>query len=152
MIKKAKIEDSIYDVVTYKEYCRNRESYNRYSSTIAIEEGGYILPIRTVTDIRPGFYPANGGGVDFFKPPMGRDCVIYNQSNIINFSEAKNLRGVIEAQDKLNKAERSILISIDNVTIPEIYDNDTPFMKAIKTAIIKKRIDLDKYAHRFGVA
>jgi len=66
------------------------------------------------------------------------------------YSSAKNLRGIIEAQDKLNKAERSILITIDNLTIPEICDNDTPFMKAIKTAIIRKRIDLDKYSHRFG--
>lgn len=151
MIKKAKIEDAIYDVISYNEYCKNRETYNKYSGSIAIEDGsGYILPIRTPTDIRPGFYPAPSEGIDFFKSPVGRECSLYDQSNVINFSEAKNLRGIIEAQDKLNKAERSILISIDNVTLPEIYDNDSPFMKAIKTAIIKKHIDLDKYAHRFG--
>ena len=149
MVKKAKIEDTIYDVISYKEYCKNRDSYNQYSSSIAIDDGsGYIFPIRNISDIRPGFYPT--GGVDFFKPPQGRDCINYDQTNVINFSEAKNLRGVIEAQDKLNKAERSILVSVDNLTVPEICDNDSPFMKAIKMAILKKRIDLDKYAHRFS--
>ena len=149
MIEKAKIEDAIYDVISYKEYCRNREAYNQYASSIAIKDGsGYILPIRSQTDIRPGFYPM--GGIDIFKPPVGRDCATYSQSNVINFSEAKNLRGVIEAQERLNKAERSILVSADSITNPDIYDNDSPFMKAIKTAIIRKHIDLDKYAHRFS--
>lgn len=149
MIEKAKIEDSIYDVISYKEYCRNRESYNQYASSVAIKDGsGYILPIRSQTDVRPGFYPM--GGIDIFKPPVGRDCAMYSQSNVINFSEAKNLRGVIEAQERLKKAERSILISADNITCPDVYDSDSPFMKAIKTAIIRKHIDLDKYSHRFS--
>ena len=149
MIEKAKIEDTIYDVISYNDYCRNRDAYNMYASSIAIKDGsGYILPIRSQTDVRPGFYPM--GGIDIFKLPVGRECTMYNQSNIINFSEAKNLRGVIEAQERLNKAERSILISADSITSPDIYDNDSPFMKAIKTAIIKKHIDLDKYSHRFS--
>ena len=149
MIKKAKIEDTIYDVVDYRDYVKHRDSYNQYASSIAIDDGsGYIYPIRNPTDVRPGFYPT--GGVDFFKTPKGRECATYDQTNIINFSEAKNLREVIETQDRLNKAERSILISVDNLTIPEICDNDSPFMKAIKTAIVKKHIDLDKYAHRFS--
>ena len=158
MIKKARIEDALYDVITYEEYMRNKEIYSRYASNIAIESGGYILPVRTQTDTRPGFYPiktTDDGTVEhseavFKLPKDDEEKAKYDVSNVINFSDAKNFRGVIEAQDKLNKAERSILTTADNITIPEVYDNDSPFMKAIKTAIIKKHIDLDKYAHRFG--
>ena len=47
-------------------------------------------------------------------------------------------------------AERSILTTIDNVFAPDITENDTPEMKAIKQAILDKHIDLDKYEPRFG--
>ena len=46
--------------------------------------------------------------------------------------------------------ERTILTTIDNVFAPEIYNNDTPEMKAMKQAILDKHIDLDKYEPRFG--
>lgn len=151
MIVKARIEETIYDVISYSEFKRNRDVYIRYSKNIAIDNGsGYILPIRSVTDARPGFYPGESAEKDKFILPDELHKDSFSVSNIINFSEAKNLREVIEAQDKLNKAERSILTTVDNITVPEVDENDTPFMKAIKTAIVNKHIDLDKYAYRFG--
>ena len=153
MIKKARIEDALYVVISYEEYMKNREIYSRYQSNIAIETGGYVLPVRTPTDVKPGFYPSKldeDNEAVFKLPSTDEEKEKFDAKCIINFSDAKSFRGIIEAQDKLNKAERSILITADCITIPEVRDSDTPFMKAIKTAINRKHIDLDKYAHRFG--
>lgn len=156
-IKKAKIENTIYDVVTMEEYKRNRHAYEKYPQAIAIEIGDnndtVIYPVRGQTDSRPGYYP--NGAFDnkepfFIHPRTDDERLVYSGENCINFSNARNLRDIIEAQDKLNKAERSILTTVDNITVPIISETDTPFMKAIKTAIELKRVDMDKYAHRFG--
>lgn len=149
-IRKAKICDALYDIIDYEEYIANKAVYSTYVGRIAVDyHDGYVYPLRTVTDIRPGCY--NFGGVIMMKPPFGNEAALYSAANIINFSDAKNLREVIEAQDKFNRAERSILTSIDSITIPEIKDSDTPAMKALKEAILLKHIDLDKYDYRFGI-
>lgn len=151
MIKKAKIAETIYDVLSQAEFERNRDVYLRYSKDIAIEgSDGNIYPIRTATDMRPGFYPGENPSDDHFVLASEEDKEEYSGENVINFSDSKSFREVIEKQDKLNRAERSILTTVDNITVPEVCENDTPFMKAIKTAIINKHIDLDKYGYRFG--
>lgn len=150
MIRKAKICDALYDVISYEELIANKEIYMNYVGRVAVDHNdGLIYPLRNPTDIRPGCYIM--GGVIIFKPPYGSEAAFYSAANVINFSQARNYREIIEAQDKLNKAERSILTTIENVTIPEIGENDTPAMKALKQAIINKHIDLDKYDYRFGV-
>jgi hypothetical protein len=149
MICKAKICDTLYDVISYDELVANKDVYLGYIGRVAVDPNdGIIYPLRNPTDIRPGCYVM--GGIIILKPPYGADAAFYNSSNVINFSQAKNYKEIIEAQDKLNKAERSILTTIDSVTLPEIGDNDTPAMKALKQAIINKHIDLDKYDYRFG--
>lgn len=145
-LEKAKIGEAIYDVIDIDEFYRDPSAYGSYT---AIKAGdGYVYPIRTKTDTRPGFYPT--GGLDFFKPPVMGESNMYHQQNIINFHDATTLREIIQTQQKLISAERSILTTIDNVFTPEITDNDTPEMRAVKQAIIDKHIDLDKYESRFG--
>lgn len=145
-LEKAKIGDVIYDVIPLEEYYREPTAYGSYTAINGND--GFIYPIRTKTDNRPGFYPT--GGLDFFKMPTPGESSFYSQQNVINFEEAASLREVIICQQKLMNAERSILTTIDNVFTPEINENDTPEMKAIKQAIIDKHIDLDKYEPRFG--
>lgn len=145
-LEKAKIGDAIYDVISIDEFYRDPNVYGAYT---AIKGGdGYIYPIRTKTDNRPGFYPT--GGLDFFKPPTFNESTTYSEQNVINFHDASTLREVIQTQQRLASAERSILTTIDNVFAPEIGANDTPEMMALKQAIIDKHIDLDKYEPRFG--
>ena len=145
-LEKAKIADAIYDVIGLDEYYSNPSAYNSYTAIKG--KDGYVYPIRSKTDTRPGFYPT--GGFDFFKSPMGQECQMYTQQNIINFHDATTLREVIQTQQKLMSEERSILTTIDNVFAPEILVNDTPEMKVLKQAIRDKHIDLDKYEPRFG--
>lgn len=152
-MKKAKIDNTIYDVISMEDFKTNRKIYERSAGPIAIEkENGILYPIRTPSDTRCGFYPkSDKNSADFFiEPDEGQTELFTASATIIDFTAAKNLREVIEAQDKLNRAERSILTTADNITVPEVTDTDTPFMKAIKTTILQKRVDLDKYAHRFG--
>lgn len=145
-LEKAKIEDVIYDVISIDEFYQNPNGWNSYTAIKGND--GYIYPIRTRTDSRPGFYPT--GALDFFKPPTYGEASAYSQQNVINFRDATNLREIIMTQQKLASAERTVLTTIDNVFTPEITENDTPEMKALKEAVIEKHIDLDKYEPRFG--
>jgi hypothetical protein len=141
------VGDVIYDVIGLDEYYRDPAIYGQYTAIKGTD--GYVYPIRSKTDTRPGFYPT--GGLDFFKPPAtGSEGNMYSHQNIINFADATSLREVIQTQQKLMSAERSILTTIDNVFAPDIDESDQPEMKAIKQAIIDKHIDLDKYEARFG--
>ena len=145
-LEKAKIGDAIYDVISTQEFERDPDSFGQY---VAIKGGdGYLYPMRSRTDNRPGCYYC--GGMYFFKPPTFDEGHVYDSQNIINFNDASNLRDVIKCQQKLMNAERSILTTIDNVFAPEIDENDTPEMKIMKQAIRDKHIDLDKYESRFG--
>ena len=151
-MRKMKIRDALYDVITYEEFCRNRPLYMRYPDSVAIMPGdGFVYPIRNpASDIRPGMY-CLGLGMDWFKPPMNKyEIQDYSQTNIIDFSEAKNFRDVIANQERLNREERSILTTINSLTVPTIQDSDEPAMVALKEAIIAKHIDLDSYDYRFG--
>lgn len=145
-LEKAKINDAIYDVISIDEYYKNPSAYGAYTAING--EDGYVYPIRTKTDNRPGFYPT--GGLDFFKIPVGGEANVYTQQNVINFKDATSLREIIQTQQKLESEERTILTTIDNVFAPEITQNDTPEMRALKQAVLDKHIDLDKYESRFG--
>lgn len=147
-IKKAKIGDSIYDVISLEEYNSNKEFYK--NNTVAIEGGdGYLYPIRSnPNDMRPGF--SDEGCMQFFNLPRGHECPIYSDRNLIDFSRASSIKDVIEAQTRLANAERAILTTIDNEFIPPANPDDTPEMSLLKQAITSKHIDLDKYESRFG--
>lgn len=145
-LEKAKIGEVIYDVIDLDEFYRDPSIYSSYTAIKGND--GYLYPLRTKTDNRPGFYPT--GAIDFFKEPNIGEYNMYTQQNIINFKDTTTIKEVIQAQQKLMNEERSILTTIDNVFEPDISDNDTPEMKALKQAIIDKHIDLDKYEMRFG--
>lgn len=145
-LQKAKIGDAIYDIISLEEFYKNPDMYGQYTAING--DDGYLYPIRNKTDNRPGFYVT--GGMDFFKQPTFGESSVYTQQNMINFEDATNLREIIKCQQKLQSSERSILTTIDNVFSPEIGENDTPEMIALKQAILDKHIDLDKYEPRFG--
>ena len=88
--------------------------------------------------------------MDFFIQPTGSEVGAYLEQSIIDFSKADSLREIIECQQRLVNEERSILTTINNQYVPEIGENDTPEMRALKQAISDKHIDLDQYEHRFG--
>ena len=148
IFEKANINNKIYDVVDIEEYERNPNIYDPNYTAIRMNDG-FLYPIRTKIDTRPGFY--EGDLMSFFiKPTDTSDVEVYSDQNTINFNDAKSLREIIEAQQKLNGVERTILTTVDNIFVPDISEDDKPEMKALKEAVISKSIDIDKYEPRFG--
>ena len=150
-LRKMAINGVMYDVVTEEEYYRNPELYPQFTAVTL--GNGYVYPIRRIENRPgarqlPGFYPTNG--ISFYVHPGDMVANEYSESRMIDFRAAEDMRGYIQTKQRLASAERSILTSIDNVFKPEICENDTPEMVALKQAIIDKNIDLDKYEPRFG--
>ena len=115
---KAKIGEVIYDVVTYEEYYRNMALCPPSYTAIRVGDG-YIYPIRSLTDYRPGAYMT--GGLDIFKPPTTTvECAMYSEQNIIDFTKAEGMRDLIACSQMLNSAERSILTNIDKLFVHDI--------------------------------
>ena len=149
-LRKMAIGGVMYDVVTEEEYYRNPNLYTQFT---AIINNGSVYPIRRIENRPgfrqlPGFYPTDG--MSFYIHPNESSASEYSDSHMIDFRAAEDMRGYIQTKQRLASAERSILTSIDNVFTPEICENDTPEMVALKQAIIDKNIDLDKYEPRFG--
>lgn len=148
-LKKIAIEGIMYDVVSSDEFWQNQNA--DIGQYIAIDgNNGYIYPVRRYEDTKPGVYVTNPYISFFVDPATPEECAEYSASKIIDFGAAENMREYIQTKQRLANAERAILTSIDNVFTPEISENDTPEMIALKNAIIDKHIDLDKYESRFG--
>lgn len=146
MIKKAKIDDKIVDVVSFESYVQNKTSYPPNYTAVEFED--VILPIRRRSDTRPGVY--NHGPMTHIIKPIEEEHEDYSIVNMIDFDNISSIKEVIEKQSALRSMERTILTTKDNIFTPSIGDNDSPEMAALKEAVIDKRIDLDKYEQRFG--
>ena len=146
--KKANIAGTMYEVISYEDYLNNTDMYQSIPSAIDNKDG-YIYPYRqNPKDSRPGFIDL--GPAIVMNYPMGTDCSIYSDRNVIDFSNTASRRDIIETQSKLAASERAILTTIDNLFIPPKLDTDTPEMRALKDSIESKQIDLDKYEGRLG--
>lgn len=145
-VEKAKINGQLVDVISIDDYHKNPEAYDKFNA-IKLNDG-YIYPIRNKTDDRPGAYRTDFGVV--FKQPEAGQSDDYSDKNLINFSDVSSLKDYIAAQNKYRAAEWSVLTSADNIFMPEPNVGDAPEMRALKTAIKDKGIDLDKYESRFG--
>lgn len=150
-LRKMAIGGVMYDVVSEDEYYRNPQLYTQF--TAVTNGNGFVYPIRRLEEkpgvkYLPGFYPTNAFG--FYVHPETATANEYSEDRMIDFRAAEDMREYIQTKQRLASAERSILTSIDSVFTPEISENDTPEMIALKQAIIDKNIDLDKYEPRFG--
>lgn len=145
---------TIRDVISHEEYIRrvnlNPDLMNELADDTAIEMDGHVYPInRQYSPNVVGMW--DGGQVMVYTSPQEYiNDPDYDAKNIIDFENVSGLRDSIEKQAELERAERSILISPDNIFAPVIKDTDTPEMRLLKEAITRKRIDIDAYKPRFG--
>ena len=153
-MKKMKIGKTIRDVISEEEYIRklglNEEMNSILSEDTAVENNGFVYPVnRQYTPDVVGV--TNVGPVIIYSRPENQiNQPDYNSENIIDFENVNNLKESIEKHAELMNAERTILVSPDNIFTPIIKEDDTQIMKLIKEAIIKKNINLDNYKPRFG--
>ena len=137
MIKKAKINDKIVDIVSFDDIVSGSCDYQ--NNLTAIEENGNIYPLRGKNDVRPGLYYDKNYPIARFINPTEDEKDEYSSDNIIDFSNLKSIKEVIDKQSKLLNMERSILTTVDNIFNPAIHPNDAPEMIALKEAVKEKQ-------------
>lgn len=153
-MKKAKIGRRILDVIDESEFIR-RSSLNpdivaSLAEDTAIEKDGHVYPVTKqyskdvtgVTDL--------GKVLLYSLTDQDKNADEYKVENVIDFENVKSLQESISKQNQLMSAERTILVSPENIFTPVIKEEDTPEMKLLKQAICLKGIDLDNYKQRFG--
>ncbi len=139
---KIKINDKVYDVCELEDYLKNPKLY--MPNYTAVIDGDYVYPILSTTQTGPG---VRAGYVSFFEDPNDEQ---YNKKNMIDLNDVKYIADMIDKTEAVKKLESEVLTSVDNIFQPKIKPQDTPEMVALKTAVNKKHIDLDKYESRFN--
>lgn len=154
--KKAKVEGHMANVVSIEYLQENRDVYATGSVAVEVSQRDgdkYILPYHpdATTYLRPGIYPIGDNNIgDIIVYPDEEEKENY-QPEVIDLTNAKSMQEFISKQSRLKDIEKEILTTPDNIFRPHIdEEKDTPLMKALKTAIIKKHIDIDKYADGYG--
>lgn len=148
-IKQTVINDKMYNVVPYAEYCSHPEINNNYSTAVEMKIGQdtKVLPVRSPLDNQPGIY--DKGCFDEIILPE-EDDKQYNMDNVIDLSNSQNIEDLMRKQDQVRNIEKEILTSPGDITVPNISSLDSPEMRAVKEAIIAKHMDINKYSERFG--
>lgn len=144
-MKKGIINGKVYEIISAQQFKENPVVYS--NNFTAVEEGELLYPIKTNTN-SPGVCIKNKALLKFTKPYQG-DENLYSNENVIDFSNPKDMKEVIEKANAFKDLEKEILTNPDNIFIPNIGVNDSPEMVALKTAVIEKKMDIDKYADRF---
>ena len=147
MNKKMRLGDRIYDVTSLEDFTKHKDAYMSQYTAIHDPDTNLVLPIKNRYDTGPGIFVGNG--IAYVEEPQ-ESIEEYNDSQIIDFDNTKSIHDMMEKQRVVRSLERDILTSPDNIFTPKIFDDDSAEMKALKTAVLDKHIDLDKYEPRFG--
>lgn len=148
MNKKMRINDKIYDVTSLEDYTSFKDAYIPQYTAIHDPETNLVLPIKNKYEDGPGI--VIGNGISYIEEPEADELEQYLDKDIIDFDNSTSIHDMMEKQRIVRTLERDILTSPDNIFSPKIFDDDSPEMKALKTAVLEKHIDLDKYEPRFG--
>lgn len=148
MDKKIRIGSKIYDVTTLEEYTKNKDAYIPQYTAIEDPDTNLVLPLKNRYETGPGI--TVGTGIAYVEEPESENRDEYDYNKIIDFGNTKSIHDMMEKQRVVRSLERDILTSPDNIFMPKIFDDDSPEMKALKSAVLDKHIDLDKYEPRFG--
>lgn len=147
-MKKAKINGKLTTVTSLDAYRENPDSYFLGLTAIEFDDLGVVLPVK-------GKYEKGVGitvGTLFSRitMPSEEERPQYSVDNIIDLSNVNNIKELMEKQELVRDIEYEMLTTIESKFSPTISDDDSPAMKAMKTAVIEKGIDINKYADRFG--
>ena len=119
-MKKAKIGRRIVDVIDQEEFIRRTtldpESTKQMVDDTAVQApNGMLYPVtRQYSPDVPGVTDA-GPMLLYSTPESMKTDPQYQKENILDFENVTSLREAIEKQAELANAERSILISPDNI-------------------------------------
>lgn len=148
-VKNAVVDGKKVDIYQFEDY---RKNVDNFTKDIAVEYDGYILPIRNKTDKRPGILDIGSNLITKFRLPNEDQEKSYSTEHlqIIDLADSKSISEYISKTKQLRNIEEEMLESADSTFAPQISEEDTPQMKAIKMAVTEKHCDITKYSHRFG--
>lgn len=146
-MKKMEINQKIYNVVTMDEYINSSELYeNKFT---AIQDHGLVLPIKGKNDFGAGYYIQSDSMVSLIKKPPENMIDEYSENKIIDYNNAKSIGDIIKNNEMLRDIQSEFIVDDENILNLTISDNDTPEMKALKSAINSKKADKSQYEDRF---
>lgn len=146
-MKKMEINNRIYNVVTIDEYINSSELYdNKFT---AIQDHGIVLPIKQKNDFGAGYYIQSDSMVSLIKKPPENMIDEYSENKIIDYNNAKSIGDIIKNNEMLRDIQSEFIVDDENILNLTISDNDTPEMKALKSAINSKKADKSQYEDRF---
>lgn len=145
-MKKGVINGTMYTIYDFDEAMRNSDDMN-----IAVEEDGKIYPIISKSNT----YKTNGVYLDgsiatFVNADDDQSKYEIDNIEVIDFNNISSMQEQIKKTSELMAMEETILINPDNIFNIRIKPNDLPEMVALKEAVNRKQIDINKYAYRFG--
>ena len=148
-MKKMEIERKLYSVVTPTEYSNNLDLYN--PTRTALEVGDMVLPVRNSSvDTGPGVYYVPGEMVAEVVKPAPSYANAYSREHMIDLSKPKDIGEVIQKNNLIRNIQNDLMVSgKDNRLFLNITDEDTPEMRALKTAINAKQVDKKMYEEKF---
>ena len=141
----------MYNVVDADDYIQNKNIYNSKFTAIQFNNQDIIYPINSrETDITPGIYfYSDSDMVAKVVVPHKDKSEQYNSSNIIDYTNAKDIEDIIKKNKLVRDIQNNIIATSDNVLQLNIADSNSPEMKLLKTAINSKGIDKKQYEERF---
>lgn len=145
-MKKIEINGKIYDVVDPKEYEERIDLYN--PKFTALQYGDTVMPIRSKNDNGPGYYPVNDM-IFRVVDPQPEEAEIYSVNRVIDYSNPSSLADIIKNNQLIRDIRAEMITTPDDIFYLPIGENNTPEMKALKTAINNKQCCKNNYEDRF---
>lgn len=147
----ASIHGDMYHVMTMEGYKTYIDTADKYT---AIDIAGYILPVVSEVDKSIGISVSKNDMIAIARLPEKSDkyYIDYTVDNpqYVRFDKVDKIQEYLTTHECYNDIEHNTLTNLDNVFAPTVGQTDAPAMKALKEAVIKKNIDIDKYEQRFG--
>lgn len=149
-MKKGKIAGRLVDLVDIEDYVKNPDAYVQSRTAIEIQEAGIALPVINRFDQSVGINIQPGMAFARINKPDEDQIEMYRMNEVIDFSDVGTITELMEKQEAVRDIEYDMLTTVDNEFQPKIGEECTPAMKALKTAVLEKHIDIHKYQDRFG--
>lgn len=152
-MKNVKLEGTLMNVTSMEKYDQNPDLYVSGRTAIEIPERDAVVPVYKKSEYNPnrvGIYHQQNALFSRVVLPDLNNPGEYNSDNVIDLSDVSSMAELISKQEAVRDIEFDMLTTVDNQFIPRIGEHDSPAMRALKTAVIDKGIDINKYSDRFG--
>ena len=151
-IKKAVLSNNTMDVLSMVEFETLLANGKEILPDTCVQIGEYVYPVAANPKTTGGVWISGTNAITMWNPPSTEEeKKEYSADKIVDLSsdKVKDLKGNIEAMDKIKSMELNRLSTIKSVLQLQIQEDDTTELAAIKEAINAKQIDADSYKSKF---